>query len=97
MASKRMPGHADLSQLEKLLSSYQYIFEKARYHYELYDGYTLDEQRELGEYWVSIGAPVNEAVVQYYPSELQCLTVGLSAFIENTLNPTFDGTHGGAC
>ena len=97
VASKRMPGHADLSQLEKLLSSYQYIFEKARYHYELYDGYTLDEQRELGEYWVSIGAPVNEAVVQYYPSELQCLTVGLSAFIENTLNPTFDGTHGGAC
>ena len=71
--------------LDELLGWYQFIFEKARYHYELYEGYTLDEQHELGEYWVSIGAPTREAVVQYFPSELQCLIAGLSAYVEKAL------------
>ena len=85
VAGQHMPGHADLSHLEELLGWYQFIFEKARYHYELYEGYTLAEQRELGEYWASIGAPTEEAVVQYHPSELQCLIAGLSAFVEKAL------------
>ena len=85
VAAQRMHGHADLSRLEELLGWYQFIFEKARYHYELYEDYTLDEQRELGEFWLSIGAPINEAVVQYYPLELQCLIAGLSAFVEKAL------------
>lgn len=85
VAAHCMPGHADLSRLEELLGWYQFIFEKARYHYELYEDYTLDEQSELGKFWVSIGAPTNEAVVQYYPSELQCLIAGLSAFVEKAL------------
>lgn len=85
VAAQRMPGHVDLSRLEELLGWYQFIFEKARYHYELYEDYTLDEQSELGEFWVSIGAPTKEAVVQYHPSELQCLIAGLSAFVEKAL------------
>lgn len=85
VATQRMSGHADFSQLEELLGWYQYIFEKSRYHYELYEGYTLDEQRELGEYWISIGAPTREAVVQYHPSELQCLIAGLIFFVEKAL------------
>ena len=85
VAAESMPGHADLSRLEELLGWYQFIFEKARYHYELYEDYTFDEQRELGEFWVSIGAPTNEAVVQYYPSELRCLIAGLSVFVEKAL------------
>ena len=85
VASERIPGHADLSRFEDLLGWYQFIFEKARYCYELYEDYTLEEQRELGEYWVALGAPTEEAVVQYYPSELQCLIAGLSAFVEKAL------------
>lgn len=85
VATKRMPGHADLSDIEKLLVWYQFIFERARYHYELYDGYSLAEQHELGQYWLNIGAPTEEAVVQYYPLELECLIAGLSAYIEKVL------------
>ena len=85
VAAQNMPGHVDLSHPEELLGWYQFIFEKARYHYELYEDYTLAEQRELGKYWVSIGAPTEEAVVQYHPLELQGLIAGLSAFIDKAL------------
>lgn len=52
---------------------------------ELYDGYTLAEQRELGELWVSLGAPTEEAMVQYHPLELECLTEGLLDYVERVL------------
>lgn len=86
VANRRMPGHADLSDTEQLLRWYQYIFEKARYGYELYEGWTLQEQKELGEYWQELGAPVEEADVRYYPNELVCLIDGLRAFIEKRLS-----------
>jgi len=86
VAVHRMPGYTDFSNLEKLLNWYQFIFEKARYYYEFYASYTLDEQRELGEYWLQLGAPTSEAEVQYYPYELQCLIDGLNAFVEARLS-----------
>jgi hypothetical protein len=76
VAKVRMPGHTDFSNLTKLLKWYQYIFEKARYSYELYD--TFKEQKELGELWEELEAPTHEAVVQYYPQELICLIEGLT-------------------
>ena len=85
VARERMPGHSDLSNLDKLLGWYQFIFERARYGYELYDGYTPEEVRQLGEYWEELGAPVEEAVLQYYPSELECLTEGLVKYVANAL------------
>jgi hypothetical protein len=81
-----MPGHADLSQLDRLLDSYQVVFEKARYSYELYEGWTLEEQTEYGKLWTNLGAPENEADIQYYPNELTCLIDGLKAFIEERLS-----------
>ena len=85
VANDRMPGHADLTEIEGILDWYQYIFEKARYHYELYEGYTLEEQAELGEFWLSLGAPTHEAVVQYHPLELTCLIAGLNAYVERAV------------
>ncbi|MDX5993699.1 hypothetical protein [Ectopseudomonas alcaliphila] len=82
VASATMPGHADLTNLEEKLQWWQFVFERARYHYELYENYTLKEQTELGELWVSLGAPTHEAVVQYFPSELECLIAGLTNYIE---------------
>lgn len=84
-AKGRSPGHTDFSDLPKLLRWYQFIFEKARYHYELYEGYTLDEQRRLGELWEELGAPIHEAVVQYYPEELYCLIEGLREHLQKHL------------
>jgi hypothetical protein len=78
-----MPGHADLSDIDKLLTWYEFIFVKARYHYELYEGYTQDEVRGLGELWASLGSPTEEAVVQYYPNELTSLIYGLEKFVES--------------
>jgi hypothetical protein len=85
VASERMPGHADLSDVEKLLGWYQFVFERGRYHYELYKGYSDAEQHELGQFWSSIGAPTDEAVVQYYPLELECLIAGLNAYVVRVL------------
>jgi hypothetical protein len=85
VARARMPGHADLTDLGKLLFWYQFVFERARYGYELYDGYTPEQVRELGEYWEELGAPIEEALVQYYPSELECLTEGLIKYVDSAL------------
>ena len=83
VASSRMPGRADLTNLESKLGWWQFVFERARYHYELYESYTLKEQTELGELWVSLGAPSHEAVVQYFPLELQCLIEGLTTYVDS--------------
>lgn len=85
VANTRMPGHADLSDVGRLLGWYRFIFEKARYHYELYSGYTAHEQSELGALWLSLGAPTEEAVVQYYPLELECFIAGLRAYVERAV------------
>ncbi len=53
-AGSRMPGHANLSDIHRLLNWYQFIFERARYHYELYEGYTDGEMAELGLSAVSL-------------------------------------------
>lgn len=81
-ATARMPGHANLLELKKILRWYQYIFEKVRYPYEIFAGYSLDEEREISELWISLGAPTNEALIQYYPMELECLIFGLRAYLE---------------
>lgn len=85
-AKERSPGHTDFSDIDKLFRWYQFIFEKARYHYEFYEYWTLQEQQELGRYWEEIGAQTNEAVVQYYPEELFCLVEALKTYIEPRLS-----------
>jgi hypothetical protein len=80
-----MPGQADLSNLEWLLRNYRFVFERARYFYEFYEGYTLQEQHELGDFWVSLGSPDHEADVQYKPNELASLTEGLLNHIKSEL------------
>lgn len=82
-AKQRMAGHTDFSDMENLLNWWQFVFLKARYYYELYDGYTLDEQRAEGDHWISIGAPADKAKVQYFPLELRCLTEALLTHVDN--------------
>ena len=82
-AQNRYGPHTNFEDVEKLLTNYQYVFEKGRYFFELYEGYTLEEQRELGEFWNEIGAPDIEADIQYHPMELIALIHGLSEFIKN--------------
>lgn len=82
VATARMPGYADLTDVPRLLRAYRYAFEQGRYFYELYEGWSLDQQREYGKLWESIGAPIDEADVQYYPEELTCLIDGLKAYIQ---------------
>ena len=84
-AEKRMPGVADLSEIEWLLKNYEFVFKRARYSYEFYEGYTRDEVQELGELWCSLGAPDHEAIVQYKPNELLCLTEALLDYIRRVL------------
>jgi len=44
-----------------------------------------EEIWQLGDNWVERGAPVEEAVIQYHPGELECLTEGLIEYIQNSL------------
>lgn len=85
VAESRMPGHADLSDLDFLLNWYRLVFENSRYFYEEYKGYTLEEQKELGECWEARGAPMEEAHIQYFPNELVCLIDGLKSYIESKI------------
>lgn len=85
-AKERSPGHTDFSDINKLLLCYQFVFEKARYHYELYEGWTPQEVEEFGNLWEELGAPTDEAVVQYHPEELFCLIEALKAYIEPGLS-----------
>jgi hypothetical protein len=85
-AKERSPGHTDFSDLNKLLMHFQFVFEKARYHYELYEGWTPQEMDEFGKLWEELGAPTEEAVVQYHPEELFCLIEALKAYIEPRLS-----------
>lgn len=85
-AKERSPGHTDFSDINKLLLCYQFVFEKARYHYELYEGWTPQEVEEFGNLWEELGAPTDEAVVQYHPEELFCLIEALKAYIEPRLS-----------
>ncbi len=64
-AVSRMPGYTDFSDLNKLLIAYQFAFEKGRYHYEFFKDYSLVEQFELSQFWMDLGAPLDEALVQY--------------------------------
>ena len=84
-AEDRMPGHTDFADLNKLLSWYQYIFEKARYGYEILQDYTTEEQSELMQMWLQDGTRTEDALEQYYPDELVCLTQGLCSYIESNL------------
>lgn len=85
-AKERSPGHTDFSDINKLLLCYQFVFEKARYHYELYEGWTPQEMVEFGKLWEELGASVDEAVVVYHPEELFCLIEALKAYIEPRLS-----------
>jgi hypothetical protein len=98
-AKERSPGHTDFSDLCKLLRCYQFVFEEARYHYELYEGWTPEEMNEFGKLWEELGAATKDAVVQYHPEELFCLNEALKAYIEprlsnKTMQPTCDDARG---
>lgn len=82
VAHQQYPGRADLSGLDGLFKDWEFAFKKGRYYFELYEGYSLDEQRAFGELWVSNGAPIQEAAVRYHPLELMALAQGLIAYIE---------------
>ncbi len=85
-ATERSPGHTDFSNLDKLLLDFQFVFMKARYHYELYKGWTPEEMQDFGKLWEELGAPIDEAVVKYHPEELFSLIEGLKAYIEPRLS-----------
>ena len=59
------------------------MFEQGRYFYELYEGWSLQQEREYAALWESLGAPIDEADMQYYPNERTCLIDGLKAYIES--------------
>lgn len=85
IALAHMPGHSDLNQMKTLLDAYEFIFKRARYYYELYEGRTKEQVREAGERWIANGAKTEDAAVVYYPNELSCLIEGLSRFIARRL------------
>jgi hypothetical protein len=98
-AKERSPGHTDFSDLSRLLRWYQFVFESARYHYELYEGWTPKEMDEFGKLWEELGSPAKEAVVQYHPEELFCLVEALKDYIEprlsnKSMQPTCEDARG---
>jgi HEPN domain-containing protein len=77
------PGRISADALPALLTNWEFVFRKARYYYEFYENYTLQEQRDLGELWIALGAPESEAEVRYCSEELRALIHGLIVHIRN--------------
>lgn len=88
VARCRMPGHADLSELDELLADFKRVFDQARYYYELSEGETPEEHQRKGELWQAQGGRPEEAEIRYQPNELTCLIAGLSSFIERRISPS---------
>ncbi len=79
----RDPGRLSNKDLDLLLRDWQVVFTQSRYYFELYENYTLQEQQELGEFWLELGAPVAEAEIKYHPLELEALCSGLIGYLEH--------------
>ena len=88
IASENLTSLSTRAQLDNALTAYQFIFQKARYYYEFYEGMSLEEQREEGDSWIAGGACDEEARVRYYPLELHGLIAGLETYIEARLGRT---------
>jgi len=77
-----MPGDVDLTDLEAILDDLERVFTKARYYYEQYEDYSLEEQHQIGEWWIGLGASDIDADIRYRPEELECLVAGLKGVLE---------------
>jgi HEPN domain-containing protein len=82
-AEQRDPGCLVGKDLDQILRDWEFVFTRSRYYFERYEGYTLQEQHELGKLWIELGAPITEAEVKYHLSELEALCSGLIAYIEH--------------
>lgn len=76
---------ADFTRLDDLLGDWQFVFEKARYYYELYEGQSREEQQRAGAEWIAAGAPAGTARVRYHPLELERLIEGLRTFVDRAI------------
>lgn len=76
----------DPSHLDEVLKDLQRVFVKTRYSYELYDGYSIHEQHQIGKWWIEYGAAENDADIRYRPEELECLAAGLKEAIERGIS-----------
>lgn len=90
-AKLRMPGHADLSDVEELLRIFRRAFEKARYQYEAYEGQSAAEVEARGDAWVANGSRLADADFVYRPNELCALTFGFRHHIRCRLKLVDDG------
>lgn len=71
--------------LQKLLILYKNNFIKVRYPFEAYKSMNEGEYIEYGDLWINLGAPLDEAELQYHHKELDGLNKALLEEIENYL------------
>jgi hypothetical protein len=87
IAEQRFPGHTNFSDIDIAFDDWEYAFTTGRYYFELYETHTKEEQRAIGDLWISLGAPEDEAVVRFHPFELMALSEGLVRYIEQACPP----------
>lgn len=78
----RYRGGGNMDLLDAALIQWEKAFQKGRYAYELQEGRTEEEIRQIGDEWSARGAPIEEAELQYYPGELHALVAGIREEIE---------------
>ena len=88
LASDRIGPSAEYSDRAKLLGTYHRNFIALRYAYEPYEGMTAAQVHELGDQWLSRGAPVDEATFAFYPEELFGLIEALRVLLKRHLSNT---------
>ncbi len=71
--------------IEKILEKFSYNFERLRYPFESYKGFTETEYLDYGKLYADLGYPDHEAEFEYYPEELRGLFLSLEKCVRLTL------------
>lgn len=80
-AEQDYSGHADYSDINSLLRTFEEQFVKLRYPYEYYEGLNEEEYKMIGEKWAENGMPLEQAIIRYYPWELKGLIDSLKSIL----------------
>jgi hypothetical protein len=68
--------------LNKVLRQSAEFFTSARYQFESFEGYTMEEQRAVEERWMERGGRQDEAAIVFHTEEVKAIIAGLRSYIE---------------
>lgn len=96
LAGERIGPSGLAANHEFILKEWGQNFVALRYPWERYATLSEEQYSDVGEAWVSKGAPLEEATFRYHPEELVGFLSALRLVAAEAANLSFNGTPSGA-